>query len=261
MRLKVTLKPLEDKFIDMNYNYYLTSIIYKLLNKSNAEFANILHNQGYSVGDKKFKLFTYSMLNCSKYKIDGSLIQFQDKITWYISSPVNNFVLYFAQSLLDENKIKIGEAEFLVLNVEVLKSLEIRNNMMLKCLSPIVVNTGMVIQGEFKQYYLSPENEKFVENIKNNLLRKYFAFTHKLPADLSFEMKIINIDKCLKGKRISIKDSFVKGYTPIFEVKGSEELIKIGYECGFGSKNSMGLGMVEEYYPRVNNKNKLCNVL
>jgi len=250
MRLKVNLELLNDKAIDINYNYYITSLIYKFISKSNIDFANTLHEEGYSAGGKKFKLFTYSTLICHKYEIKESYILFKDIITWYISSPVNEFILYFAQSLLNEGTVNISEGEFQVLNVEVLKSPQFKNKMMFRCLSPIAVNTGTVVEDEFKQYYLSPENEKFIENIKNNLLRKYFALTNTLPNDLNFEMKIVNLDKCIKGKRINIKNSFIKGYNPIFEIKGSEELIKIGYEAGFGSKSSLGMGLVEVYYPK-----------
>jgi CRISPR-associated endoribonuclease Cas6 len=30
-----------------------------------------------------------------------------------------------------------------------------------------------------------------------------------------------------------------------FTLSGNSELIKVGYECGFGEKNSTGFGMVE----------------
>ncbi|MCX7910914.1 MAG: hypothetical protein N2505_04965, partial [Endomicrobia bacterium] len=31
-----------------------------------------------------------------------------------------------------------------------------------------------------------------------------------------------------------------------FEAEGSQDLIRFGYECGFGELNSAGFGMVEE---------------
>jgi len=30
-----------------------------------------------------------------------------------------------------------------------------------------------------------------------------------------------------------------------FQVEGAEKLLKVGYETGFGDKNSFGLGMVD----------------
>lgn len=247
MRLKIELTPLKYQSININYNYPLSSLCYTFLNKSNIDFANKLHNEGFKVGNKNFKLFTYSQLFCKLYEIKDAFITFKDRVTWYVSSPIDNFILYFAQTLLSECTITVNNLKFEVINVEVMKQPEFKSKMLFKCLSPIAVNTGAVVNGEFKQYYLSVEDEKFKENIKNNLLRKYFALTNKLPHDLNFHMRILNIDKCNKGKRINIKNSFIKGYMPIFEVSGSTELIMTGYETGYGSKNSMGCGMVEVY--------------
>lgn len=37
----------------------------------------------------------------------------------------------------------------------------------------------------------------------------------------------------------------VRGWLAPFTVEGSPELIELGYEAGFGSRNSMGFGMAE----------------
>jgi CRISPR-associated endoribonuclease Cas6 len=37
----------------------------------------------------------------------------------------------------------------------------------------------------------------------------------------------------------------VIGIQAPFTIEGDPELIKVGYECGFGEKNSMGFGMAE----------------
>lgn len=245
MRLKIELIQNKCEGLDMNYNYYLSSLCYYFIEKSNKDFACKLHNEGFESGNKVFKLFTFSNLICSKYEIDGSYITFKDVVYWYVSSPIEEFILYFAQSLLDEGVVKVGNVEFNVLDVELMKSPSFKGRMKFKAVAPIVVNTGNIEDGEFKQYYLSVEDEKFKENIKNNLIRKYYAIHKCLPDNLNFSMTILNADKCSRGKRIKIKNSFIKGYMPLFQVEGSEELIKVGYEAGVGSKNSQGFGLVE----------------
>lgn len=245
MRLKITLKPIKSKPMNINYNYYLSSLCYKFLHKGNKKFAKMLHEKGFESGGKKFKLFTFSQLFCEKFKIDDTYITFLDCVNLYVSSPINDFILYFAQALLNEEIINIGGVEFIVENVEVLEQIKLKDRMIFRSISPIVVNSGQFVNGEFKQIYLSIDDERFEENLKNNLIKKYFALYKNLPRNLNLDINILNEDKYKKGKRIKIKNSFIKGYMPTFEVKGSEELILMGYEAGYGSKNSMGCGMVE----------------
>ena len=44
---------------------------------------------------------------------------------------------------------------------------------------------------------------------------------------------------------VDYKGTKIRGVVAPFHVIGAPELIHIGYECGFGDKNSMGFGMVE----------------
>jgi CRISPR-associated endoribonuclease Cas6 len=37
----------------------------------------------------------------------------------------------------------------------------------------------------------------------------------------------------------------IRGWLAPFTVEGSNELIRLGYETGFGARNSMGFGMAE----------------
>jgi CRISPR-associated endoribonuclease Cas6 len=46
-------------------------------------------------------------------------------------------------------------------------------------------------------------------------------------------------------KLITYKDTKIFCYHCPFTVEGSPELMRIGYECGFGDGNSKGFGMVE----------------
>ena len=41
------------------------------------------------------------------------------------------------------------------------------------------------------------------------------------------------------------RETVIKGWMGRFVLKGNRKLLKLGYECGIGSKNSQGFGMVE----------------
>jgi len=49
----------------------------------------------------------------------------------------------------------------------------------------------------------------------------------------------------VKAKRIKLKDTFHRCSEMVFIAEGSRELLEVGYRAGFGSKNSMGFGMVK----------------
>ena len=48
------------KFIPMNYQYYISAWIYKVLKEADSEYATFLHNQGYGKNESHlYKLFFY----------------------------------------------------------------------------------------------------------------------------------------------------------------------------------------------------------
>ncbi len=61
MRFKLTLQTLQyPAFLPFNYQYPLSSAIYKIIRSADKDFAAFLHNKGYGEGYKSFKLFTFS---------------------------------------------------------------------------------------------------------------------------------------------------------------------------------------------------------
>ena len=46
-------------------------------------------------------------------------------------------------------------------------------------------------------------------------------------------------------KIVKYREMVIKGWMGRLVLKGNRKLFKLGYECGIGSKNSQGFGMVE----------------
>lgn len=247
MRIKVTLNSPSETSMDMNYNYYLSSMIYELLRKSDTQYAARLHESGYLLGNKKFKLFTFSNLFPERYTVEKNFLNLKGRVTLYISSPMSDFTLHLAEGLLSSGNVNIGRSRFFIETVEVMPLPEFSREMRLTCLSPITTNTVEEKDGKRRTVPCLPGSDKFSENIKNNLIRKYFLVHKRLPEDLAFEIEFNNsdLDKYGRGKLIRFKNLFIKAYSMPFILRGSTELIKIGYECGIGEKNPAGLGMVE----------------
>jgi CRISPR-associated endoribonuclease Cas6 len=255
MRIKLTLVPAAKTVtLPISYNYFLTSLIYRFIHNSSRDYSHFLHDEGYRLGDSKkgFKLFTYSMLQSEKVEVNWDRISFgKEPVTWQIASPVDAFVQHLVTGVFAEGQeIKIGpegqEVRFLIENVENLPRPEFRESMRFTCLSSITVSR----LSESHCHYIRPGEEGLSEAIKNNLVKKYRLVHGKEIENAGLR---VNIDedymKRKNGKitkNINFKGTNIIGFMAPFEVVGDLDLIKIGYESGFGEKGSMGFGMVKE---------------
>ena len=100
-----------------------------------------------------------------------------------------------------------------------------------------------------KAIHLSPGNPKFAELLHLNLLDKSRVFYGQEP-DPSWPLTRLHLLSEPKPKTIVLKvgtpeETRMKGYTFRFELEGQPELLRLGYEGGFGRLNSQGFGCVE----------------
>ncbi len=281
MRIKLTLFPANGKVIlPVSYNYFLTSLIYKIIKNSSEDYSRFLHDEGYKLGESKkgFKLFTYSMLTSNKFKIGSEKIIFLNShVQWQISSPLDNFIQHLVTGIFAEGQeIEIGSINnrssrlnrlnglnsFLIERVETLPKPEFKKAMRFTCLSPVTVSkvvglnslnslNGLSgLNGSFKCHYLRPWEDGFTEAIKNNMIKKYKLVHGKDIEDSEFKIKIdtdyMNRKSGKITKNINFKGTNIIGFMAPFEATGSPELIEVGYEAGFGEKGRMEFGMVKK---------------
>jgi CRISPR-associated endoribonuclease Cas6 len=76
----------KNNIVPINYQYELSAWIYKTLNSGNSEFADWLHNHGYSTGKKIFKLFAFSKIKPGKYKIVKDRMEIASGLLWFVIS-------------------------------------------------------------------------------------------------------------------------------------------------------------------------------
>jgi CRISPR-associated endoribonuclease Cas6 len=263
MRLKLTLST-QDKILPLNYNYFLSSAIYKLLRFGSEEFADFLHDKGFQLNGKQYKLFTFAlrfnrMLNNSKV-----IHLLSKKVTLYISSPliddfIQNFIIGTVEHQSFEISDGINKCKFSIQQVETIAQPEFKEINFFKMLSPMVLSTVEKDENKTHQHYLRYDNSieeinrVFNQNLKNKF--KLIYGNDYSDDDLILVWDKDYIDKRLKEKkRLTKKISIMKNHEhPIeiianeipFTLSGNSELIKVGYECGFGEKNPTGFGMVE----------------
>ena len=235
--------------LPVNYNHLLTSVIYRFLKESSPEYASFLHNEGYAAAEKRFKLFTFSQLMAERRRITGDKIHFRSTLTWSVSSPVERFLSHFADTLLTERQLSLAQHQLPIKDVTVPRIPRFRPEMRFRCLSPIVMTTTREHRGKQAMHYCLPDDPTLSELIRQNLIRKHEAIHGRPPRDdtLSFTFDKAYIDR-RQGRvtrLIDYKGIKIRGILCPFRVIGSPALIQIGYECGFGDKNSAGFGMAE----------------
>ena len=235
--------------LPINYNYQLAGIIYRFLAESDPEYASFLHNEGYAAAEKRFKLFTFSQLMAERRRIAGATIHFGSTLTWFVSSPVERFLSHFADTLLTEGRLSIGQHELRIRDVTVPRIPHFRSEMYFRCLSPIVMSTTRERDGERTMHYCLPDDPALSELVRQNLIRKHEAIHGRSPYDdpltFTFDETYIRKRKGRVTRLVDYKGIKIKGIMCPFRVSGSPALIQTGYECGFGDKNSAGFGMAE----------------
>ena len=249
MRIQILADVGDGITLPINYNYLLTGVIYRFLAESDPEYASFLHNEGYAAAEKRFKLFTFSQLMAERRRITDDRIHFRSTLTWYVSSPVERFLSHFADTLLTEGCLTLGRHRLQVRDVTIPRVPRFQSEMHFRCLSPIVMTTTRERDGKQAMHYCMHDDPALSELIRQNLIRKHEAILGRTPNDdtltFAFDKAYIDRRHGRVTRLVDYKGIKIRGVLCPFRVSGSVPLIQIGYECGFGDKNSVGFGMVE----------------
>jgi len=241
MRFLIRLKGENSEFkIPYNHLYYLQGLVYRRIQRTNPELSLALHRP------KVPKLFTFSLFMAEKRKRgNGSLIG-KGHGFFYFSTPIAEIAEAFIGGLLAEPEVELWNEKFYVETVKALPEPVSFTGKTYSTLSPIAVTTLKPQLGKLKHYDLSPSEEEFYTNLKENLKEKYVLLYGKKPPD-GFEIEILNA----KPKRFEVKPGiYQRAWHLVFKAYGDDELIKVGYQAGFGEKNSLGFGMVKVDKPK-----------
>ena len=201
---------------------------------------------------KAFKLFTFSNFYFPCFRIEGDRIfvladTAQLIVSFYPIEAIDAFVM----GLFKNRQLEVGDRKsrvrFEVFNLERQAEPEFTSRMFFKTLSPMFIEEQL--PETRKAIHLSPGNPKFAELLHLNLLDKYRVFYGQEP-DPSWPLTRLHLLSEPKPKTIVLKvgtpeETRMKGYTFRFELEGQPELLRLGYEGGFGRLNSQGFGCVE----------------
>jgi len=263
MRLKLTLRQLKPvETLPINTGYYLASAIYGTLAKASPEFAARLHDNGYASegARQKFKYFTFSNLRIPVRTIEqGRIISRSRSVSLYLSSPRADFLQNLVTGLLSDGLLRINDVSFEKQLIESLPDPVCSGRMNFSMLSPLAVSLYRdPSSGKSTKEYLRYDDARLPGSLLNNLQAKYrglngceptesdtpFTVTFSEPYLRRLREKGRSVEKLIAIKDGEEEETRVKAIECPFTITGSPELIKIGYECGFGENNPMGFGMV-----------------
>lgn len=263
MRLKLTLRQQKSvEYLPLNTGYHLASAIYATLAHSSSSFATQLHEHGYASegARQKFKYFTFSNLQIPVRTVEqGRIVSRSRAVTLYLSSPKEEFLQHLITGLFAEGALRIDNALFEKQLIESLPDPEWSERMAFSMLSPLAASLYRdPSSGMNTKEYLRYDDNRLPDMLLHNLQAKYRGIygdeppDGNLPFSITFEPGYLKrmqekgrgVEKLITIKDAKGRESRVKAIECPFTVTGHPELIKVGYECGFGVNNSMGLGMV-----------------
>ena len=256
MRIKLTLNlTTKHRMLPMDYQYYISAWIYKVLKQADSDFAHFLHEKGYGKSDTKlYKLFCFSRLDFGRPKLwkEKKLFEISAKeITLKISFGVNEAATNFIKGLFISQEFYIGDRfngiDFKVVSVEVLTEPKFSETMKYHLETPWVVS----YKNENDKYpqYLSANHNSFNMLAAKHIVEKY---NNTLQSN---SLTIDNIKLCLtsdfKRSGIALKpgtkeQTRVIGNLFDFELTTLTEVHQMIWNAGISEKSSSGFGWVEE---------------
>jgi len=149
MRIQLTLtRTTKQRMLPMDYQYYISAWIYKVLKQADRDFAAFLHEKGYGQSETKlYKLFCFSHLNFGKPRLwkEKKLFEIlEHKIGLQISFDVPEAALLFIKGLFMSQEFYLGDKfngiDFTVTGIEALPEPVFSETMRYRLETPWVIS-------------------------------------------------------------------------------------------------------------------------
>ena len=242
-----------------NYQYELSSAIYKIIERGNKGFADFLHEQGYVDGNKKFKLFTFSGI---KPNIKPQLIQSGIKLLspdahFEVSFVVPSAAQEFIKGLFQDQHMELvasnQKIQLYITQLEAMKEPDYKETMNYRALSPVFIKK--MRPNKEGSEHLSPDHPEYGQLLYLNLLDKLQAahleltskeITEAQEAPFSWKTTSEPKQKNIRIKQNTPEYSDNISYLYDMEISAHPLLHRMAYLAGIGMVNSQGFGCVGE---------------
>ena len=259
------------RVLPINYQYPLHSWIYRTLQQAHADFSRFLHDEGYTVGHRTFKLFTFSPLRGEPYRIfrgEQRIGFYGSEVRLGVSFWLPEAAEHFIRGLFMGQQFRLGDrisqVHLEVIRIEAQSRPLFTETMRYRTLTPVVVSAH--VPGHKHAQYLPPDYPTYAERLLNNLLHKAEAVKLNVPTKEVARASVADIsDKgparlsegwefatlgTFRKKGITIKQhtpqqNKIIGYTYDLVLRAPPTIQQLAYYAGLGEDNSMGFGYLE----------------
>lgn len=253
MRFKIILQKVSGGKLPINYQYPLSSVIYKILAKGNAEYAQFLHEEGYGKG---YKFFTFSDLDLKFKRIDDRMKLLDPNVKVNVSFHLPEASRTFVEGLFRSEEIAIADkkskVQFVVQSIlskppplKEHKPNEIIS-ILTKPISPIV--SGDKLESENYQF-LEPDDGRFISSLLFSWRNKIAAaYNDDIAQEALLLAEIQTYANPWRSRLITIKagtpaETKIKGFIN-FKLKLTAErrFLDLALNAGMGLYSAQGMG-------------------
>ena len=224
--------------LPLNYNHIVQSIIYRAIG-SMPDYGDFLHNKGYSVYKRQYRMFQFSQLSGDYYIQDRKII-FRSYIVFEVRSPEPLLIRLLGEYFWNHG-VRFGETVCRDIQMELYDYTVEESKLQIRMKSPMTVYSTDCETGRI--YYYNPGEEEFYQGLKENFFRKYWAYYGVEPtAVLEIQKKENKLPKKFVTR---YQGSYITAWYGTYELSGERKYLDFLYQVGLGSKNSQGFGMFE----------------
>ena len=258
MRFRLILQREHGHLLPTNYQYLLMSWIYKVIAHADSDYAGFLHERGYgATTGRQFKLFCFSRLMFPRgtWQINGPVMRVDAReIPLEVSFVAEKGAESFIMGLFQDQRFGLVDREhrmdFSVKRLETCPVTVSGNTLTLQTNGPLLVSRPPR-EGERKNaQYLSPTDAEYEHYFTRNLVNKYLAALKEGLVNQPLQPSPVQFRQTgspPRPKGITMKEGTdkvhkLKGYEFRFELTAPIPLLEFGLACGFGEKNSAGMG-------------------
>ncbi len=242
MHLKITFDAPGQVELPVNYGHLIQGMIYHGM--ENPLLGRYLHEHGFQLEKRRFKLFSFSRLMGQKTRFDQvkKKLIMTPPLQLIICSPIPFILQELGTGFLRQGQVHIGSAKLIVKEISTAQPRVKTDSVHVRMLSPMTIySTLPSSSGRKYTYYFSPFEPRFGELVGANLLKKHLLIHGSPPISEEFSIRPLRVTE--KDHKITrYKGFIVKGWMGIYELRGDPSLLETALAAGLGAKNSQGYG-------------------
>ena len=255
MRFELTLnRTTKQRMLPMDYQYYISAWVYKVLKQADKNFAEFLHEKGYGQNPGKlYKLFCFSRLNFGKPRLWKEKKLFEiaaHDIKLQLSFDVNQVATHFIKGLFMQQEFYLGDKfngiDYKVVNVAALPEPKFSETMHYCLQTPWVVSHKA--EGDRYPQYLSADDENF-EALAIKHITEKFNNTRAQKTILPGQIRLKRTSNFKRAgfvvKPGTREQSRIVGNLFELELTAPIDVQRMVWNAGICEKSSSGFGWLE----------------